>query len=287
MLSILWTLALSAAPSEDVLHRVTANATLDRAELAQRQGDSAHAAYFYRLYMRQSVSSGDRLLIAEKVGEILFAQSTAGRGLLELEAPAAVLGKIDTKTYVAFPVVEFLEAGKHQLQLSFGTKTYQRTFSITAGRVTSLNIDPRLLPNDGAPVNQPGRNSLLAEAGQGGSASGWVVIAHRSTRGEISREQLRKLFGGERVVFEGGAISQVVLPPAGSRARSAFLADVLGKDEAGFRSSWAQPASTGVKPPIEAKSDQEVIELVAGRPGSFGVVGSDNDTTRVTRLFVR
>jgi len=43
----------------------------------------------------------------------------------------------------------------------------------------------------------------------------------------------------------------------------------------------------GVKPPIEARSEQEVIELVASHPGSFGVVGSGNDTSGVTRLFVR
>ena len=290
MLPILWALALSSAPPPgQALQSQTASTALELAEFAEKRGDLAHAAYYYRIYMRQTVSPTDRLLMAERVGEILFAQSVSGRGLLELEAPEAVQAQIDGKGYANFPVVVFLEAGEHDLLLNFETKSYRRKFSITQGRVTSLEVDPRLIAEE-PPKPLSSRNSApVSGEGKGGSPNGWVVIAHRSLPGEISRERLRELFAGDRVVSQGGDIPQVVMPPAGSRIRASFLAEVLGKSEDAFRASWVKLVfrGGGVKPPIEARSEQEVIELVASHPGSFGVVGSGNDTSGVTRLFVR
>jgi hypothetical protein len=289
---------LTASPGEQLALESARNvavaeasprAALELADSYERRGERARAAYYYRLYMRRAPAAQDRLLIAEKVGEFLFSEQAHGRGLLEVESPGATQASVDGHIYSTLPIALFLPSGEHDLEVTYKNQTQRRRVAIYTGRATSVVMEPKaeLVASYVRPANDASddRQTRKPQA----KSRGWVLIAHRAMRTEIREDSLRALFTGEHVVSEDGQVAQVVLGPAGSPARAAFLAEFLGQNEGSFQAARTRMVfrGDGTVPPLVLGSEAEVVRVVSTRPGTFGIVPDNVPLSGVTRVEIQ
>jgi ABC-type phosphate transport system substrate-binding protein len=116
--------------------------------------------------------------------------------------------------------------------------------------------------------------ALLAAGPAAAEEPGFQVIVHPSNAVQsLTKYELSSLFLKKATSWPGGAAVQPVEPPEGADARDRFAAQVLGKSPGAVKSYWNKLIFAGREvPPVEKRSDKEVIAFVRATPGAVGYV---------------
>ncbi len=100
-----------------------------------------------------------------------------------------------------------------------------------------------------------------------------AVIAHPSTKANISKEDLMRLYMGKTKSLSDGSTVTPLYLREGLPVRSEFDSKVLNRKPAQVKAYWAQQIFTGRgTPPAERADEAAMIKSVASTPGTIGFV---------------
>lgn len=104
-------------------------------------------------------------------------------------------------------------------------------------------------------------------------AGEYVIVVNKENSNVVDKEFVGKVYRGETKSWKDGSPVVAYDLPDDNSARSAFLADVVGKTQAQVKSMWASLTFSGkALPPKAAGSDSDVINAVAGNKNAIGYV---------------
>jgi ABC-type phosphate transport system substrate-binding protein len=116
-------------------------------------------------------------------------------------------------------------------------------------------------------------------------AASWKLVANNSvSTTTLSKKQVGDLFLKKTAKWDSGAAVVPVDQIDASTAREAFSKAVHGKTAAAVKSYWNQQIFSGRDvPPVEKRTDNEVLSFVRSTPGAIGYVsdGTPTDGVRV------
>lgn len=106
--------------------------------------------------------------------------------------------------------------------------------------------------------------------------SGFKVIVHPANPAQvIGRRALADLFLKKTTRWPDGETVHPVEPPEKSLARIYFLSSVIGKSAFAVKMFWQRRVFEGRDvPPVEKRSDDEVVAYVRTTPGAIGYVST-------------
>lgn len=117
------------------------------------------------------------------------------------------------------------------------------------------------------------------------SAADFKIVANNSVPvTSLSKKAASDVFLKKTTKWEGGAPAVPVDQLESSSARQGFSKSVHGKTAAAVKSYWNQQIFSGRDvPPVEKRSDAEVLAFVRSTPGAIGYVsdGAATDGVRV------
>lgn len=119
--------------------------------------------------------------------------------------------------------------------------------------------------------------SLLAGTifivGAAPAASYKIIVNNSVAIDSLSKRAASDLFLKKKGTWDGGVAVVPVDQLDSSSVRGAFSSAVLGKTTAAVKSYWNQQIFSGREvPPVEKRSDTEVLSLVRSTPGAIGYV---------------
>jgi ABC-type phosphate transport system substrate-binding protein len=105
-------------------------------------------------------------------------------------------------------------------------------------------------------------------------APGYRLIVHPASKVEaLSRREVIDLFLKRTTTWPTGGAVHPVEPPEDAAVRERFGSEVLGKSAAALKSYWNKRIFAGREvPPVEKRSDEEVVAFVRTTPGAVGYV---------------
>jgi len=126
-------------------------------------------------------------------------------------------------------------------------------------------------------------STLTAEAAQ------FKVIVNRSVNADsLSRQEVSDLFLKKTTKWRDGTEVAAVDQPDSSTVRDAFSKDIHGKPASAVKSYWNKQIFSGRDlPPLEKKSDAEVVAYVRSTAGAIGYVADSAATEGVRVVTVR
>lgn len=114
----------------------------------------------------------------------------------------------------------------------------------------------------------------LVLCGAAGAAETVIVNAGLGVA-EVAKDDLGGMFDGKKGNWPTGAKVVLVIQPD-APVHEAFLKANVGKSPAQFATAWKKIVFTGkANAPVTAKSDAEVVELVAKTPGAVGYIADE------------
>ena len=130
---------------------------------------------------------------------------------------------------------------------------------------------------------------LSAPAGRAQDDIGYRVVVHRTNAAEsVSRRQLSELYLKKVTRWPDGSTVVPVEPPETSVTRAYFLSEVLGKSAFAVKAFWNKRVFAGRDtPPVEKRSDEEVVAFVRSTPGAIGYVAPTSPIEGVKVLPVK
>lgn len=120
-------------------------------------------------------------------------------------------------------------------------------------------------------------------------AADFVLVANPSvSASSVSRAEASRMFLRTQTAWpEGGHVKPVDQAKA-SPVRDAFSREVLGKSIGQVEQYWTQAIFSGrAVPPVEKRSDADVVAYVRETPGAIGYVSASASTDGVKRLSLR
>lgn len=127
---------------------------------------------------------------------------------------------------------------------------------------------------------------ILALSPAAGAVDLVVVVNPRSKVEQLSRDDVINIFLGRYRQLPTGAPAEPLDMPAGSPERASFYKRLVGKDLAEINAYWARLVFSGrTMPPEEVGSAEQVLELVAGRPGAVAYMDRARADQRVRIVF--
>ena len=127
--------------------------------------------------------------------------------------------------------------------------------------------------------------ALFASAA--GAASFKVVVNTANPAVSMTRDEVSALFMKKTTHWPDGSAVSPVDQVDTSAVRGSFSDTVLGRHVAAIRSYWQQQIFSGREvPPVEKKSDAEVLEYVRTNRGAVGYVSNASPTVGVKVLDV-
>ncbi len=100
-----------------------------------------------------------------------------------------------------------------------------------------------------------------------------AVVVHPSNNTALNEANIHRLFLGKQQAFADGRHAIVIAAPNASQTHHEFNRRVLGKSQSQLKAYWARLIFTGKgAPPREARSESDVVELVASNPNMIGYV---------------
>lgn len=104
----------------------------------------------------------------------------------------------------------------------------------------------------------------------------FVVVVHSSNPvSHLAPREVSRMFRKDVTRWDDGSAVLPVDLPGESRLRADFSQRVLGKPAQAMQAFWQQQIFSGrAVPPVERKSDAEVIEYVRTHPGAIGYVNA-------------
>ena len=116
------------------------------------------------------------------------------------------------------------------------------------------------------------------------AASYKVIVNNSVSINSLSKKAASDLFLKKTTKWEGGAAVLPVDQVDSSNTRDGFSRSIHGKPTAAVKSYWNQQIFSGREvPPVEKKSDAEVLAFVRSTPGAIGYV---SDATSVDGVRV-
>lgn len=111
-------------------------------------------------------------------------------------------------------------------------------------------------------------------------AADYAVIVNANNpdagKGAAMKEVVKRLFLKEQTSWPGGPPAKPLARPASSPAQQAFVAEVLGMDQAALDQHWLHLKQTkGETPPRAVGSALILTRLVGKYPGAFSVVTAE------------
>ena len=118
---------------------------------------------------------------------------------------------------------------------------------------------------------------------------GYQVIVHPSSAVEsLSRRELADLFLKKTTAWPGGSAVHPVEPPSDGEVRGRFATHAMGKSPAALKTYWNKLIFAGREvPPVEKRSDEEVVAYVRSTPGAVGYVAAESAVAGVKVVKVR
>ena len=111
-----------------------------------------------------------------------------------------------------------------------------------------------------------------------------VVNAANPTR-TLSRNQLSRLFLKKTTTWDSGELVLPVDQAEESAIRAKFCKDVHQKTPASVAAYWQQRIFSGRDvPPVEKRTEADVLAYVKNNPGAVGYVSAATDDVRVVTL---
>ena len=105
------------------------------------------------------------------------------------------------------------------------------------------------------------------------AASYKLIVNNSVPVSSLSKKAVSDLFLKKTIKWENGTAVMPVDQLDSSNAREGFSKDVHGKPAAAVKSYWNQQIFSGRDvPPVEKKSDAEVLSFVRSTPGAIGYV---------------
>src|SRR5262249_1370168 len=92
-----------------------------------------------------------------------------------------------------------------------------------------------------------------------------VVVNTENPIDNITLDDLRKIFKGEKKTWDNGTAAVPVLGPEGSQENSVFLQLVCGSDEKGLNEGWKALKET---PPTRIEKNEWILRFVFSNPGA-------------------
>jgi len=119
--------------------------------------------------------------------------------------------------------------------------------------------------------------------------SEFVLVAHPSVSATaLSRAEASRMFQRLESHWPDGGAVRPVDQAKTSPLRVAFSRDVLGKSMGAVEQYWSQAIFSGrAVPPVEKRSDADVVAYVRETPGAIGYVSSSASAEGVKRLALR
>lgn len=120
-------------------------------------------------------------------------------------------------------------------------------------------------------------------------ATDFVLVANSSVAAtSVSRSEASRMFLRLQTAWPEGGHVKPVDQAKSSPVREAFSRDVLGKSVASVEQYWTQAIFSGrAVPPVEKRSDADVVAYVRETPGAVGYVSTSASTEGVKRLALR
>ncbi|MDR0717395.1 MAG: hypothetical protein LBF50_08270 [Azoarcus sp.] len=120
---------------------------------------------------------------------------------------------------------------------------------------------------------------------QGKARPAEVVIVTSGGIKVLSREEAAQLFLGQRTTLRDGTPVTLIDLPAGP-ARNHFYRELTGKNPVQVRANWSRLVFSGrVRPPLEAGSQSEALELLARTPNAIGYLPANASDNRLKILL--
>jgi ABC-type phosphate transport system substrate-binding protein len=114
---------------------------------------------------------------------------------------------------------------------------------------------------------------MVLITGTAQAASYKVVVNNSVSLNSLSKKAASDLFLKKTTKWENGSAVAPVDQLESSNAREGFSKAVHGKTAAAVKSYWNQQIFSGRDvPPVEKKSDAEVLSFVRSNPGAIGYV---------------
>ncbi len=125
--------------------------------------------------------------------------------------------------------------------------------------------------------------TVAAQAGQ------FKVIVNSSVKTDaLTRQQLSELFLKKTTKWGDGTVVAAVDQPDSSNVREAFSKEIHGKPASAVASFWNRQIFSGRDlPPLEKKTDAEVVAYVRSTAGAIGYVSESVATDGVRVVAVR
>ncbi|MDR2260617.1 MAG: hypothetical protein LBE06_06730 [Azoarcus sp.] len=120
--------------------------------------------------------------------------------------------------------------------------------------------------------------------GKAAQPAGVVIVTSGGIK-VLSREEAAQLFLGQRTTLRDGTPVTLIDLPAGP-ARNHFYRELTGKNPVQVRANWSRLVFSGrVRPPREAASQSEALELLARTPNAIGYLPADAGDKRLKVLL--
>lgn len=131
--------------------------------------------------------------------------------------------------------------------------------------------------------------TLLTLTAAAAEAATFKVVVNPANRAStISRAELSSILLKKQARWVDGTPVQPVDQAEQSRARESFTKAIHGKSVMAVKSYWQQQIFSGRDvPPLEVRSDAEVLAYVRSRPGAIGYVSEDAVLVGVKQLEVK
>ena len=115
-----------------------------------------------------------------------------------------------------------------------------------------------------------------------------VIVNAKNTVQAMTTADVTAMMLKKNTKWSDGTPAQPVDQLETAAVRVSFSRDVLHKHPAAVKSYWRQQIFGGYDvPPVELKSDAEVIEFVRAHPGAIGYVSGQASLTGVKSVEIR
>ncbi len=114
-----------------------------------------------------------------------------------------------------------------------------------------------------------------------------VIVNKSNTVSSLTKKEASDFFLKKKTKWADGQKVSVVDQKGSSESRKVFTDEVHKKSVGAVKSYWQQAVFAGKgTPPVEKKTDAEVIEFVKANKGAMGYVSGDADVSGVKVLTV-
>lgn len=131
--------------------------------------------------------------------------------------------------------------------------------------------------------------ALLVAASPIAADPGYQVIVHPASAVEsLTRREVIDLFLKRVTTWPTGGAVHPVEPPEDGSVRALFASEVLGKSLGTLKNYWNKRIFAGRDvPPVEKRSDEEVVAFVRSTPGAVGYVSAGASVAGVKVVRVK